>query len=209
MFEIQNVEHQWPTDRLTEPPSFRSFKTDDRVDAMDYQGRWYTGSVVQVQQYSGIRSSMGMISSPGVYNFPTSTDMGARQSHGVTSPGTGTGTGTGTATYTKVRVHFDKFSTKWDEWYDINSHKLAPLGCYTVDPATLPAIPELEKSKSEAGPEANASGSKPHNTPETTPASSISGQDASSRKQPGKGFSLNPARLFRSSHGGVSGTSRT
>lgn len=141
MFEVQNAEQQWPIDRLIEPPAFRNLKVDDRVDAMDYQGRWYTGTVVQVQQYSGMRSSMGVVPTPGVYNFPTSSDAAARTS----APGATEGS----ATYVKIRVHFDKFSPKWDEWYDQNSHKLAPIGSYTIDHAALPPITVLEKPVSE------------------------------------------------------------
>lgn len=84
---------------------------------------------------------MGMISSPGVHTFPSSTDPPPRYSQTPPVPARATGG----VTYTKIRVHFDKFTAKWDEWYDTNSHKLAPIGCYTSDPAAIPPIPIFDK----------------------------------------------------------------
>lgn len=35
----------WPRRRYIEEPNFRDFRENDRVDAMDYQGRWFRGQV--------------------------------------------------------------------------------------------------------------------------------------------------------------------
>lgn len=35
----------WPRRRYIEAPDFRDFRENDRVDAMDYQGRWFRGQV--------------------------------------------------------------------------------------------------------------------------------------------------------------------
>ena len=35
----------WPRRRYIEDPEFRDFCENDRVDAMDYQGRWFRGQV--------------------------------------------------------------------------------------------------------------------------------------------------------------------
>ena len=36
---------KWPRRRYIEDPGFRQFRENDRVDAMDYQGRWFRGQV--------------------------------------------------------------------------------------------------------------------------------------------------------------------
>jgi hypothetical protein len=62
------------------PRSEDDFRIGLRVDAVDHQGRWYPGSVVEVK--------------------------GHRKSRGTTKLPT-------------IRVHFDNFSSKWDEKYTI------------------------------------------------------------------------------------------
>lgn len=45
MLEYKTSEGKWPRRRFIEDPGFRQFRENDRVDAMDYQGRWFRGQV--------------------------------------------------------------------------------------------------------------------------------------------------------------------
>lgn len=45
MLEHKTREGKWPRYRYIEDPGFRQFRENDRVDAMDYQGRWFQGQV--------------------------------------------------------------------------------------------------------------------------------------------------------------------
>lgn len=45
MVEHKTQEGKWPRCRYIEEPGFRHFRENDRVDAMDYQGRWFRGQV--------------------------------------------------------------------------------------------------------------------------------------------------------------------
>ena len=38
----------WPRHRYIEEPNFRDFREGDRLDAMDYQGRWFSGQVISL-----------------------------------------------------------------------------------------------------------------------------------------------------------------
>lgn len=45
MVEHKNPDGKWPRRKYIESPGFRQFRENDRVDAMDYQGRWFRGQV--------------------------------------------------------------------------------------------------------------------------------------------------------------------
>ena len=45
MLEHKTRQGKWPRRRYIEEPGFRQFRENDRVDAMDYQGRWFRGQV--------------------------------------------------------------------------------------------------------------------------------------------------------------------
>lgn len=45
MLEHKTRQGKWPRSRYIEDPGFRLFRENDRLDAMDYQGRWFQGQV--------------------------------------------------------------------------------------------------------------------------------------------------------------------
>lgn len=45
MVETRLLDGSWPRHRYIEDPGFRLFREGARVDAMDYQGRWFRGEV--------------------------------------------------------------------------------------------------------------------------------------------------------------------
>ena len=80
----------WPRDLIDKQnENFRDFEINSRVDAKDNNGKWYSGTVV---------------------------DIKCDQLHEGVIIG--------------VKISFDQFNSKWDEWYDVNSPKLKPL--YTI-----------------------------------------------------------------------------
>lgn len=52
MFEFIDSAGNWPRAKLVEPPDFRNFKVGSRVDACDYLGKWFAGSIVAVSSKS-------------------------------------------------------------------------------------------------------------------------------------------------------------
>ncbi|CAM9124714.1 unnamed protein product [Ectocarpus sp. 4 AP-2014] len=61
MVENKNPDGKWQRRKYIESPGFRQFRENDRVDAMDYQGRWFRGQVVEV----GSKSSSKIVDSEG------------------------------------------------------------------------------------------------------------------------------------------------
>lgn len=45
MVENKNPDGKWQRRKFIESLGFRQFRENDRVDAMDYQGRWFRGQV--------------------------------------------------------------------------------------------------------------------------------------------------------------------
>lgn len=45
ILETKAPDGTWPRRNFIEQPNFRQFRENDRVDAMDYQGRWFRGQV--------------------------------------------------------------------------------------------------------------------------------------------------------------------
>lgn len=58
MLERKNSQGKWPRRRYIEDPSFRHFRENDRVDAMDYQGRWFRGQagIIEWHEWHDLRS---------------------------------------------------------------------------------------------------------------------------------------------------------
>lgn len=54
MVETKTQDGVWPRHRYIEDPGFRHFREGARVDAMDYQGRWFRGQVRFAAKYSGM-----------------------------------------------------------------------------------------------------------------------------------------------------------
>lgn len=103
MVEFTDASGNWPRARFIEPPEFRNFKVGDRVEACDYRGQWFPGSIRAVYK----TSNKGDASDDGIVH--------------------------------RVRVNFDRYAEKWDEWYDITSPSLAPPGSRFVPKPTEPA----------------------------------------------------------------------
>lgn len=51
MLETKLEDGTWPRYRYIEEPNFRDFREGDRLDAMDYQGRWFRGQVTYILLY--------------------------------------------------------------------------------------------------------------------------------------------------------------
>jgi hypothetical protein len=93
------------------PVTFEDIKVGDRLDARDHKGQWFGGQVAFVGKES---LGSGGVSGSGVAPI-------RRDSRGSSSGDFGN---------RLVRVHFDKFTTKWDELYsksDFKNGKLASL----------------------------------------------------------------------------------
>lgn len=76
---------EWPRDALdTYLQHFRDFEINSRVDAKDREGKWYSGTVVDLH-----------------YNADDAVEQ--------------------------IKVHFDRFNSKWDEWYTVDSDSLKPV----------------------------------------------------------------------------------
>ena len=85
--------------------SFEELKVGDRLDARDHKGQWFAGQVAFVVQSGPPRSCSSRVSRSGSLGSSEKWDK-------------------------KVRVHFDKFTSKWDEIYtytDFKNGKLAPI----------------------------------------------------------------------------------
>jgi ubiquitin C-terminal hydrolase len=76
------------------PASDREFKLGLRVDAIDHRDHWFPGSVVEIIE--------------GVEGVGSENGEEEQSEH---------------ATKTKVLIHFDNFSSKWDETYTIDDFK--------------------------------------------------------------------------------------
>lgn len=48
MIETKIRDGAWPRRRYIEESGFRHFREGERVDAMDYQGRWFRGQVYTI-----------------------------------------------------------------------------------------------------------------------------------------------------------------
>lgn len=48
MLETKLEDGTWPRHRYIEEANFRDFCEGDRLDAMDYQGRWFRGQVTYI-----------------------------------------------------------------------------------------------------------------------------------------------------------------
>ena len=134
MVEVADAEGAWPRKRLLERATFRDFDVGDRVDACDYRGKWFAGSVVAVDRGDGDgRNSPGGGGSPAAKDGAPRTPR-AKPPAGATDSEKRSGRKRRPEP-ARVRVHFDKFAPKWDEWFDADSAKLAPPGARVDDAA--------------------------------------------------------------------------
>lgn len=89
------------------PVSLFDFQVGDRVDAVDYKGTWYPGSVIdllvlserEIKSHALTRYCRDFIRKDGGI-------QGASNSREACTAGL------------HVKVHFDGFKCTWDEWYD-------------------------------------------------------------------------------------------
>jgi len=81
------------------------------VDAVDYQGKWYSATIVAVEPATRRSESEDILHG---------TEDDDDRSGPVPMISTGQPG--------RVKVHFDNFASKWDEWYDVDSTRLCPPG---------------------------------------------------------------------------------
>jgi hypothetical protein len=88
-----------------------------RVDAMDHTGKWYPGTIVDIARHSHSCGSSGRRQKSPYYDHSNSnTDRRRSRSedrHRCTRSSNGRTTST-------IRVHFDNFSSKWDEIFTLD-----------------------------------------------------------------------------------------
>jgi hypothetical protein len=97
------------------------------VDAIDYQGKCYSGTIVALEEVvDGERGAARGGNERG--------DDDGRPSSAATDPPTPSNGGERRKT---VKVRFDNFAPKWDEWYDAASARLCPEGSLTSVRAKL------------------------------------------------------------------------
>lgn len=100
------------------PASLFDFQIGDRVDAVDYKGTWYPGSVIDllvlserdIKTHALSRYCRDFIRRDGGV-------QGASNSREPCTPGL------------HVKVHFDGFKCNWDEWYDQRDFDRGILYC--------------------------------------------------------------------------------
>lgn len=94
------------------------------MDAVDYQGKWYPATIVAVEP-AVRRGEQEEQATPSASNNP--------EEEGNERDGSNQGTAgtTQTAPIGRVKVHFDNFASKWDEWYEVDSTRLCPPGSVT------------------------------------------------------------------------------
>lgn len=143
----------WPIDRILESHDFRRFKVGDRVDAQDYTGKWCTGQVTEVvmakyeRQTSAVSAKSSSVNaallhqSDNLNSVKVMAAAAASYVSGYGSPQKGSRHNSGIGgpqvpipqPIAKIKVHFDGYSSKWDEVYEPESNKIAPPGSYTVN----------------------------------------------------------------------------
>lgn len=96
------------------------------MDAVDYQGKWYPASIVAVEP-AVRKGEQEEQSAPSASNNPEEEEEGERSSRSDQ----GTGATTPTTPIARVKVHFDNFASKWDEWYEVDTTRLCPPGSVT------------------------------------------------------------------------------
>ncbi|CAM9338225.1 unnamed protein product, partial [Chrysoparadoxa australica] len=179
LLEIQAADGTWPRARHIEAPEFRSFKVGQKLDAMDYQGRWYPGSIAAVE--TGLQRR-------------ADADAKFSQGNGVVGEAMGGGL-LQKKDPMRVRVHFDCFAAQWDEWYDSNSLRLAPSGCHKPQASAAPANSQLPCMHSDEDEDLTASSRSEATTNTTSSGATGIPNNAVSRyryTQSGRGLKLAP-----------------
>lgn len=103
------------------PRRIEHFQVGDRVDAADYKGSWYAGSIQDVLQFTGRdlkeAAAAGLSSSYLRFwrgNLRRDGDVSSSSIKGINKSPQNLKTVMAAGYY--VRVHFDGFSGNWDEW---------------------------------------------------------------------------------------------
>jgi ubiquitin C-terminal hydrolase len=98
----EDSDSKWPRDKIqTYLENFRDFEINTRVDALDNQGRWYPGTIVDFRQRRANK-----------YPYESDDEDDDDENDEAVE---------------EVRVHFDRFKSRWDEWYPTHSEKLQPV----------------------------------------------------------------------------------
>jgi hypothetical protein len=112
----RSVSRMWPR-------RIEHFQVGDRVDAADYKGSWYAGSIQDVLQLTGRdlkeAAAAGLSSSYQRFsrdNLRRDGDIGSSSIKGISKNINPQNLKTVMAAGYYVRVHFDGFSGNWDEW---------------------------------------------------------------------------------------------
>ena len=120
----QQQQQQVDKRRRMWPKLIEHFQVGDRVDAADYKGTWYAGSIQDVLQLTGRDLKEAAAGSYLRYsrdNLRRDGDgggvVGAGSSSIISKNSSATsGYKTSMVAGYYVRVHFDGFSGNWDEW---------------------------------------------------------------------------------------------
>jgi hypothetical protein len=128
-----------------------------RVDAMDHTGKWYPGTIVDIVRHSRSCGSGGRRKKSHQYHSSNSSTTDQRRSRSADRHRSTTSSNGKMTTSTTIRVHFDNFSSKWDENFTLEqffgpgchhhpNHKgmsppqqvIAPLYTQVLTPRTKP-----------------------------------------------------------------------
>jgi hypothetical protein len=109
------------------PSALQEFQIGDRVDAVDYKGNWYPGSIIDIcmltekdiKTHNLVRFTRDFMRREVGAGAGAGGAGGAAAGAGSLAPGVATAGGKELATPgLHCRVHFDGFKGNWDEWYD-------------------------------------------------------------------------------------------
>ena len=113
----------------TFPAHVKDFSIGDRVDAMDHKCMWYSSTVVDVYDIA-----MVDIRKYGYKKYPRKVPADRLNSKYSKSKSKYLPQDTSKPVYVtsgySVRIHFDNFSSNWDEWFDQNDFEngcIAPI----------------------------------------------------------------------------------
>jgi hypothetical protein len=106
------------------PSSLQEFQIGDRVDAVDYKGNWYPGSIIDICMLTekDIKTHNLVRFTRDFMRREVGAGTGAAGA-GSLAPGVASAGGKELATPgLHCRVHFDGFKGNWDEWYDATDY---------------------------------------------------------------------------------------
>ena len=103
--------------RKTFPAHVKDFSIGDRIDAVDHKSMWYSGTIVDVYNIA-----MVDVRKYGYKKYPRKISMERSSINHSKSKSKNQPQDTSKPVYVtsgySVRIHFDYFSSIWDEWYD-------------------------------------------------------------------------------------------